>query len=418
MLLRRWVDAGGATDGRVVMLLTAGVYLAMVALFRLVAHVDIWPQLGVPTGPSTFFDTRNIMAALECRRLDLDPLVENPCDPWGRPMVYPRVWLALRFLGLDQSHTNVFAIALILLFLLSFYALLGRITLGEGTMTALAICSPAVMLAVERANMDLAIFVILTSAVLIWRRMGNRRDILAPALVFLAAVAKVYPVFALAAFPATLRRRATVAASVCFVAFVGYAVMSLDDLQTIAERAPQGEYYSYGARILLARFFHLVVPEAWEGGTAITQLLAAIPVAGAALATWLWVRRRIRWAASDEPARLLAFHLGSLLYLGTFVLSNNFDYRLVFVLLTMPQLFSWIRDEGLIARLAGGCLTSALVLLWVGALSPYVAATDEIASWATAGFLGSLVAASIPPAHEMKRSLVRRRGAESAAGRA
>jgi hypothetical protein len=40
-----------------------------------------------------FYDARNVAAAADCwAALGFDPLVDNPCDPAGRVMVYPRVW--------------------------------------------------------------------------------------------------------------------------------------------------------------------------------------------------------------------------------------------------------------------------------------------------------------------------------------
>ena len=44
-----------------------------------------------------------------------------------------------------------------------------------------------------------------------------------------------------------------------------------------------------------------------------------------------------------SPPRCVALHVGALIYLGTFAVANNFDYRLVFPLLTLPQLVEWAR---------------------------------------------------------------------------
>src|SRR5881628_3269109 len=100
-------------DGRVVLLAAVAGYLAIVAAVRVLWRVDVWPYLGVPSGPSIFFDARNLTAAWECQRQGYDPLYESPCDPWGRPLMYLRPWLLLGFLGLDQSHTFAFAAVLI-----------------------------------------------------------------------------------------------------------------------------------------------------------------------------------------------------------------------------------------------------------------------------------------------------------------
>ena len=45
--------------------------------------------------------------------------------------------------------------------------------------------------------------------------------------------------------------------------------------------------------------------------------------------------------ALEETAELLAFRMGALVYLGTFVAGNSFDYRLVCLLLVIPGLLRW-----------------------------------------------------------------------------
>jgi Glycosyltransferase family 87 len=399
--LARLLTIGPGMDGRILVVAAFSIYLAVVAVVRSLSTVDIWPWLGVPTGPSTFFDARNVMAALECRRLGLDPLVENPCDPWGRPIVYPRPWLALRFLGLDQSDTTFFAVAAIALFVVAYLWSLERITNGEGIVAALAVCSPAVMLAVERANMDLVMFALLVLAVAAWGGGDRLRSILSPTLVLAAGVAKVYPVFGLGAFLATRERRAMLTAIACGAGFAAWAVLTADDLVAVADRAPQGEYYSYGARILLSRGFRVLAPEGWEGSALVTQAVAALTVIPLGIVAWFWVRRRILVVDERIDRKGLAFFIGSLVYLGTFLIGNNFDYRLVFVLLTLPQLFAWTRGDDPRSQLASITLVSILSQLWLGALSPYVATLDEVISWATAVLLFSCLTASLPSPGEM-----------------
>ena len=83
------------------------------------------------------------------------------------------------------------------------------------------------------------------------------------------------------------------------------------------------------------------------------QLVAVVPLVVAA--PFVWFRGRRRLAEPDQDAdssARLAFYLGSLIFLGTFAVGNNFDYRLVFMLLTLPQLFDWVTDKR--ATPAGG----------------------------------------------------------------
>jgi hypothetical protein len=387
-------------DGRLFVIAALAVYFLIVAIPRVFFGVDIWPSLGVPSGPSLFFDTRNLTAALECRRLGFDPLVESPCDPWGRPLNYPRVWLVLRWLGLDQSHTVPLAIVFIVLFLASVSVLVGRITLGQGILVAVALCSPSVMFAIERANLDIVVFTLLVAAVLAWRMHTRWRQLLSPLVVFVGATAKIYPVFGLLAYLFVRRRAAAVAAILCAAAFAVYVVITIGDIQAVARVAPQGDHNAFGARILPAAIYHRFVPDRWQGGLVTKQLVAIVPFLLAAPLVWLAGRRRL--PEPDETAassKRLAFYLGALTFLGTFAVGNNFDYRLVVTLLTLPQLFDWVSTEldEPRGRLAGTTLIAVVTLLWVGALSSPLRLWDEVFTWTTVGLMVALLGASVPP---------------------
>jgi len=385
-------------DGRILVTGVLALYFLVVAIPRLFG-VDIWPALGVPSGPSLFFDTRNLTAALECRRLGFDPLVESPCDPWGRPLNYPRVWLVLRFLGLDQSHTVVLALLFIALFFVAVFLLMGRITLGRGTLLAVALCSPSVMFAIERANLDIVVFTLMVVAVLLWRTARPSAQVISPIVVLVGATAKIYPVFGLPAYLFLRRRVPAIVASLCVVAFAAYAVITLSDIQAVARVAPQGQHYAFGARILPVAIYHLVVPDRWEGGLVSKQVLVILPALAIGAAIWFLGRRRL--PAEDEAADTatrLAFFLGALIFLGTFAVGNNFDYRLVFTLLTLPQLFEWATVErgGPRGRLATVSIVALLVLLWIGALSEPLRLGDEVVTWVVVGSMIALLGASVP----------------------
>jgi hypothetical protein len=315
--------------------------------------------------------------------------------------MYLRPWQQLSRLGLDQSHTVVMAGALIVAMFLSFSVLVGRVPGGTGLVLACAACSPAVMLAVERANMDIALFSLVTGALLLWRAAPAPARILSPVLVLLAATAKLYPVFALPAFVVTRSRLASRAALVCAATFAVYCALSLSDIAHVAEIAPQGQLFSYGARILPAHLYHQFGADRWAGPPLVKQMLAALLVAGVAVVMTGWVRRRLAVRGDAEmasTASLLALHAGALVYVGTFATVNSFDYRLVFLLLTLPQLIEWARRPAHAhSRLAGVTLVMILVLLWVGSLSSWLNLWDELASWAVAGLLAAIVVATLPP---------------------
>jgi hypothetical protein len=388
-------------DGRLVLLGAVALYFAIVAIPRLLWSFDVWPGLGVPSGPTLFYDARNVAAAADCQRLGYDPLVNNPCDPTNRVLVYPRVWLLLGHLGLEQSQTPLFGTLVVGLFLASLLLFLGRLTLGQGVVAAIAVSSPAVMLAVERGNMDLVLFAVFVAAVLLWRTRPQIAVMVSPVMIVLAAVAKLYAVFALPVFAFTRERRIRWVVVACVAIPLLYIVFSLDDIKAIASAPEGGLLFSYGIRILPGWLYHLVVPDAWQGQWLVAQGLVVVPVLVAAVIVWLRLRRRfsplLLSSLQRQSGSLLAFHFGVFVYLGTFLTRKNGDYRLVFLLLTLPQLFAWVADDSDDRRdFARATLAAVLVCLWVGALSRHVAPADELGSWAVAGLFIAMLAGSVP----------------------
>jgi len=396
-------------DGRLILMIAVATYLGVVAAGRLEWGVDLWPYLGVPPGPSLFFDARNVTAAWESERLGYDPLYESPRDPWHRPLMYLRPWLLLGVLGLDQSHTFILSTTLIAAMFVSFALLVGRVTAGTGIVLAFAACSPAVMLAVERANMDIALFSIVTVSILLWRVLPGPARVISPIFILVGATAKIYPAFALPAFVVSGSRSAARAALLCVVAFGIYCVYSFRDIAHVAAIATQGEQFSYGARILPAHLYHQLGIERWSGPAVLKQAIAVVPLAAISAAIAIRVQRHLA-PRGDQPtvagAPLLALQVGALIYLGTFAVANNFDYRLVFLLLTFPQLIEWASiPEHRLSRLALVTLVAIVVLLWVGSLSQWLNLWDELASWAVAGLLAAVVAATVPGLDDVRKSV-------------
>jgi hypothetical protein len=397
----------GTIDGRMVLLTSVAAYLSVVAIARLWLHLDVWRFLGVPSGPSAFFDARNLTAALDCHRLGIDPLYTNPCDPWGRPLMYLRPWLLLGYLGLTQTHTVAIAVVLIAAMFLLFAAISGPTPAGTGVLLALAACSPAVMFAVERANMDVALFSVVAIALLLWRDGSRWPASLSPVLVLIAAMAKLYPIFALPAFVLAGRRRAAWVAIASGIVFVLYVALTFGDVRHAAQIATQGEEYSYGSRILIAHLYHQTGVDRWNAPAAVKQAVAAVPVAAAMIAIVVLVRRRFVALTTTMDATLLAFYVGALIYLGTFVTTNNFDYRLVFLLLTLPQLTAWCRrPPDQLSSLATATLLTVLLALWVGSLSRLLHLWDELVSWLLAGLMSAVLVATFPALVRVWRTLI------------
>ena len=79
---------------------------------------------------------------------------------------------------------------------------------------------------------------------------------------------------------------------------------------------------------------------------------------------------------------------------------KNYDYRLVYLLLTLPQLFAWATDALSLptgrSSMAGVTVLAILLVLFTGAVSEHVLLLDQLVSWGVAGLLLALLAAAVP----------------------
>ena len=111
----------------------------------------------------------------------------------------------------------------------------------------------------------------------------------------------------------------------------------------------------------------------------IVVLVAALILA-VAVATWSIFRRHF-WCSVGNNVAGTAFLFGAGIYCGTFMLGANFTYRLIFLMLCLPQLLDW---QGRVSQLtisAARLLTIAILLtLWLNA-NPIFLLGTQIADW-------------------------------------
>jgi pimeloyl-ACP methyl ester carboxylesterase len=116
---------------------------------------------------------------------------------------------------------------------------------------------------------------------------------------------------------------------------------------------PQGDEYAYGLHIF----------GAWLGRISGSGRVWDIAVVGLALALAIALGRRVRQGLDTRPSRGLdLLWAGAGIYIATFAFVRSADYRLVFLLLTIPQLVRW----GAAARvLPIATLCGVLLTLWL-----------------------------------------------------
>ena len=278
-----------------------------------------WTALTVPTDLPTFSDMRSVQGAIEAVHRGLNPQVVNPADPWHRTMDYPIVWERMA----EGLHFEVeadylsFEIVLVVAFLAS---VAGMVWWSPSWWLVAAAFSSSILLLVERGNNDLAVFslVCLAQAVPLAAGLG---------ILFVAALLKLYPVLC---WPAFIRSRNTLILAVVLGA--AFLLLLQDEFGAIHKAQPMRAYLSYGSPSFSYAFKvmgHVTVP-----GLLISAVLVV-----ASLGALLLFANHIRFVQDERfEARRRFFYAGAFVFLGTFVLGSNWDYRLTFLLFCVPLL--------------------------------------------------------------------------------
>ncbi|MBV8395822.1 MAG: hypothetical protein JO064_06140, partial [Actinobacteria bacterium] len=338
--------------GRAAAAVVVGAYFALLAAL---GGYDRWSRLGVfpvdRSRPLWFGDLRSLTSAWQCARHGRHVLPRNPCDPWQRPANYPHLWVWLKFLGLGNGDVPALGFLVGALFLLAALAVLPRAAgVGSGALYGVALCAPAIMLGVQRANVDLLLFGLLVVAAIY-----ASRAVLAAAVVELAAALKLFPIFAVGLL---LRRRYWLISGAVLVAFAAYALGTLSTIREIRKTVPQVNDTSFGLRRFSEWAAAAVTahssPVGWDVAVALVTLAAVV-----------LLRNRLRALLPETGTRELdLFWAGACVYVGSYVFFRSFDYRLAFALMTFPQLVRWARARSWIAVVT---LVAFFGTLWLDA---------------------------------------------------
>ncbi|MEJ1973232.1 MAG: hypothetical protein WDM96_12455 [Lacunisphaera sp.] len=336
------------------------VVVIVTGLSAIMLRPDVLATMGVSFHQQWFLDSYAILAANDAAQAGLDTTHENPLDPLNRPHVYSDWWLGLRRLGLTRANNFTFGVICGLAFLVVALAGLRPATYRAAAFLAAAFLAPPTLIALQRANNDLLIFVLL-GAGLLGLRAGSSPARLAwfGGLVILATGLKYYPLAAAGALLTALPwRRSTLWA---FLLTAGGALFALFSERTSIDRGmfvlPQ-TIYEFGAPVL---WRDLALGRGALAG--LTLALFGLAVAG------LWRQGQVTGLADEargpEGERLL-FAVGACLLAGCFLAGTSYVYRWIFGLWLWPWLWREAAAGRTPARVA---LVFWLVSIWAdGAL--------------------------------------------------
>jgi hypothetical protein len=320
-----------------------------------------WHAVRVTPLHIPFLDLQGFPTGLEVYRHGGDPLIANPLDPWQRPLNYPHLMMFLFMaLGISAKNLVFFGVMLAAAYLACVTTLILR---ARGAVEAIVLLvvslSPVPLLAIALGNTDVLIFSLVFLAFLL------RRSLFGPIVLFAATLLKIYPFAALVIYsvfpPAKFKKLPMLLAMLALFVFA----WRWREMDAIRRDTPISPIVSFGVLAIrnsmnfAMRDHGYSIRQSFIAGWAAVFFCWAAGLA-ALIKGWLKPSSRVTSTGQSDASQL--FCLYAAIYVFSFAVGSNFDYRLIYLIPMIPFSLELARSrKDLLGRfLLTGCLLFAL----------------------------------------------------------
>ena len=390
-------------DGRVAILILLVIYTVIfisIQNFSNFGHASS-NIFNVPAMQPVFADLHVIRGAYQSVQDGLDPYYQNPYDPWQRTYNYPPIWIYMLGAHLSIENIPIVGWGLVILFFITMLYFVGQVNYKDGIIFALVFVSPVVFFLLERGNIDIIIFILSVLSLKLYTSNSQKASILTGTLISFLSILKLYPIFCIFNIFED-KRKSIVYMSVAFGIFAIYLLTILNELPLISQNTPREVFRSYGCAILPSYFLKLatVINPGFHVSRNLAIVWGLVMFALVAISVFIFAIRQRQISNLVENKQLFAFRMGALIFLGTFGLGNNWDYRLVFLALTMPQLILWYKSNNLNRKFLVSVIGSIILLMnWMMVSYEHTYRNllfNELLTWYLVGCLVYLYTRTLP----------------------
>ena len=304
----------------------------------LTENIVLWKVLGIQRMIPYFFDLHVLLTAIDSHHLGFDVLKENPLCKYNITHVYSKFWFVLKYIGFSEINRCLIGFISIFLFLISIIFLVKR----NICIFLLLICSPAVLLAIERCNNDIIIFLLLLSLTPLAISKSKTKFIISHILLFLAIMLKYYPVAYSVVYllrSDTLSNRLKSLVIQC-VFFISWIIFCWEDLQIQKSSIPDPLFYScFGIFPLVSQLsyiFNIQLLASWI--LVLILSLVYLVIISKVLRKELILSNNKQKFKNFNNALCLG---GIAVLLFCYLIRTSFDYRMIYLFFSLTYLINF-----------------------------------------------------------------------------
>ena len=327
--------------------------------------LEFWRFLSIPAS-DPFSDFKALNIFLSYKELGFNPYLRNPySDSVHSVLIYPSIWLHI----VDYLKLNIplnFEIAVIVILLIYFFILADLFYRLQNKyckyLLLIFLFSSSNFLLVERLNVEIILFCLIYLAII-------SRNFLSQFIFYSSAlILKIFPLFSIFMF---IEKKKKFFMALIFSIFYIFIIRE----EIILIKANIIEYaliFAYGslsiskAIYFYSTKFNYIIN---EDNYFIFKNLISFVIGLSALIiiiTNLNLKKKATNTISDKEKMFL---VGAGIYIGTFITSANIDYRLIFLVFTLPVILNYEKQSLKIIYII--CLITCFNSLFFEGGNPY-----------------------------------------------
>ena len=318
-------------------------FLLALLIFYFSLNNDIWPNfwgdLKIPPNHVPFSDYKAHLLFLQCQELGID-IISQECTliPKGNANIntHPRIWIEL-FNILNLKNPLIYNISIVIL-LTSYFYILSKLfkkfqnKLNKIIFTILLFSTTNFIL-IERLATDIIIFL------LVYFILNIKNKLLQSLLIFLGFLLKFYPIFLITLL--IEKKKYLIIFTLIITIFI--ALFHIEEMQLINKNIVEMALpIAYGSRTMFKAFYHLSLEYDLFVNDKNMDLFRYIVVLAFFVYSFflILIGYNNRYPSSLKSKLDKYFLAGASIYVGTFIIGANADYRLIFLIFTVPYIIN------------------------------------------------------------------------------
>ncbi len=301
---------------------------------------SFWHSLSIPA-QIPFSDLKAHIHFYDCFKNEIN-IYLNECylipDGNAKISTHPKIWIHLvDFLNLQKEYIyNIFIITVYTIYFFSLIKLFLEFKeIKSRIFFSIFFISTTNLILIERFSTDIFIFII------VFLVLNIKRNYLKSLLILFGVSLKYYPIFLLSIFISNKKYLLLN----CLFFFLFISIFYFDQIKLVSENILEvALLIAYGARTLAKAFYHLsteydffITDRNYHYFKNFIILLTSLYCLVIFITGYLFSKIKINNISNNFDAYFIS---GASIYIGTFIIGSNFDYRLIFLILTIPYIIN------------------------------------------------------------------------------